>query len=629
MCNVAPSSHGAGAAALVRDLQGARERRDRCGTLGGAVVRLALVTALAALASPLAAAHARSQPIELLPGVTYERQVEFTPHGPVTIHVVRGPRPVGLYRLRPSLARDAVTGRETVTSMQRRLVPQATSVGVNGDFFSLADGRPSGIVLRDGVLATPPNPGRSSLGIGLDGLLDVRRVALRATWAAAGVRRPIDTLNKAPRRNGVALFTGAWGRVTPGFGGGSVAVVLEPFPAASPNADLESAVSRVVEGGMPMTIPEDGAVLVARGAAAALLREEAPVGAAVTVRLSLRPDWSQVADAIGGGPALVKDGAPLLEAGEAFSTAQLLPRNPRSAVGQRADGRILLVTTDGRRPGYSVGMTNFELALTMVRLGAVRAMALDSGGSATLAFDGRVLNRPSDGRERPVGSALMLEYRGAYVPPPLEPVVSPNGDGVADRQRLSYRLAASSEVTVTLTAPSGETAFAETAMRAPGTYAVPFPPPAAVPEGLPRAPVQPAPLAEGRWTMIVSASDEQGLVSSMARRFSVNSTLGFLRVEPAVVRQRPAGRAVSVRWRLTRAARVRLTVETSSGAVIQSIPLGQRAPGRHEASWNGRRSRGAPVPPGRYVLRLSAVNEVGVVALERSVVVRRAARPSG
>ena len=39
-------------------------------------------------------------------------------------------------------------------------------------------------------------------------------------------------------------------------------------------------------------------------------------------------------------------------------------------------------------------MTKFEMAQAMVRLGAVRGMALDSGGSSTLAFDGKVLNSP-------------------------------------------------------------------------------------------------------------------------------------------------------------------------------------------------------------------------------------------
>jgi hypothetical protein len=592
------------------------------------VARLVIVVALAVIVGVLASAPAHAQATQLLPGVAYEQDTQFTPHGPVAIHVVRGPRPTGLFRLRPVLARETVTQRETVSSMQRRRSTQATAVGLNGDFFSLVDGRPSGITLRDGVLVTPPNPGRSSLGVGLDGLLDIRRVTLRANWLGTGPRRAVSVLNKAPGANGVALFTADWGRPTPRLSG-SVVVVLGEFPDATPNADLEAVVTRVVEGGASVTIPAGTAVLVARGTAAARLRDEAPVGAPVTVRLVLQPDWSVVSDAIGGGPVLVQDGRPLLHAGEAFTTSQLVPRNPRSAVGQRADGQILLVTTDGRQPGYSVGMTSFELAQAMARLGAVRAMALDSGGSATLAFDGVVLNRPSDGRERAVASALMLEYLGVHVPPPLEPVVSPNGDGVADRQRLSYKVVGPSEVSVTLTAPDGSVAFSESGSRLEGTYQVPFPPPPpSSPEGLPPAsPSQQGPPAEGRWSLRVSATDDQGLASSSVQRFRVNSTLGFLRVQPSILRLPPTGGTATVEWAQARPARVRLTVETQDGAVVRTVPLGRREPGRHGAVWNGRLGSGKLAPTGRYVLRVTASNDIGSVVLDRALVVRRVATP--
>ena len=86
--------------------------------------------------------------------------------------------------------------------------------------------------------------------------------------------------------------------------------------------------------------------------------------------------------------AVVMYGDPRFRSGEAFTTRQLGPRAPRSAVGQLRDGRIVLVAVDGRQPGYSVGLTNFELAQTLVRLGAVTGMALDSGGSTTMAYDG-------------------------------------------------------------------------------------------------------------------------------------------------------------------------------------------------------------------------------------------------
>ena len=75
-----------------------------------------------------------------------------------------------------------------------------------------------------------------------------------------------------------------------------------------------------------------------------------------------------------------------------------------------------MVAVDGRRSGYSVGVTTFELAQQLVRLGAVTGTALDSGGSTTMAFNGKLLNRPSDpGGERAVSDSLNVFYYGVVV----------------------------------------------------------------------------------------------------------------------------------------------------------------------------------------------------------------------
>ena len=587
--------------------------------------RIALATAAVALVPAASAAPAGAQATPLFPGATYERTVEFTPHGPVSLNVVRGPRPVGLFRLRPVLSNDSIVLRETVSTMERRLSTQATSVGVNGDYFAPNDGRPSGIFLRDGILATPPNPSRSSAGITLDGLLDVRRVSFRGTWRGSGQRRALNFLNKAPGTNGISLFTPDWGPATPRIGG-AFAVVLGAFPPATPNTDLAVPVVSAASA-TSVRIQAGTAVLVARGNAAAKLQAEALLGSTVTLRLILQPDWSVVSDAIGGGPVLVRDGVPVYRSNEAFTIAQLAPRGPRTAVGQRADGGILLVTTDGRQPGFSVGMTNFELAQALVRLGAVRGMALDGGGSSTLAFEGTVLNSPSDGKERAVSTALMLQYFGVYAPPPLEAVMSPNGDGVADEQRLSYKVVRPSTVTATLTAPDGTVAWQEPGIaREPDAYDVAFPPASASPpppEGQPPPAPQPVLPAEGRWTLTVSATDDQGLSSTATRRFAVNSTLGSLRVSPARVVVRNTGGRVDIRWSQARPARVRVTVETPEGIVVRTVSNVAAQPGDQAVAWDGRAANRKLVAGGRYIVRLAATNELGSVSLTQPLTVSR------
>ena len=579
---------------------------------------------LAALLGVLFASPAAAQPIPLFPGATYERSVQFTPHGPVTVHVVRGPKPVGLYRLKPVLSNGSVVLRETVSSMQRRLASQETAVGVNGDYFAPSDGRPSGIFMSDGVLATAPNSARSSAGVTLDGLLDVRRVGFRGTWRGSGQRRALNFLNKAPRTNGISLFTPDWGSSTPRIPG-SFAVVLGSFPPATPNTDLVVPVTSTAAGSS-VRIAQGTAVLVARGNAAAKLEAEAQPGTVVTLRLILQPDWSVVSDAIGGGPILVRDGVPVYRSNEAFTTSQLAPRGPRTAVGQRADGGVVLVTTDGRQPGLSVGMTNFELAQTLVRFGAVRGMGLDGGGSSTLAFDGTVLNSPSDGKERAVSTALMLAYYGVYAPPPLESVVSPNGDGVAETQKLSYKIVRPSNATVTMTAPDGTVAFQDTSAREPGVYDVPFPPvPPPPPEGEPPTLTEALPPAEGRWSLTVSATDDQGLSSTTMRRFAVNSTLGSLGVAPLRVVVRKAGGRTEIGWSQARAARVKVTIETPEGIVVRTVTNATLPAGEQTVIWDGRAGNRKPVAGGRYVVRVAATNELGVVSLAQTITVRRVA----
>src|SRR4029453_14766963 len=83
--------------------------------------------------------------------------------------------------------------------------------------------------------------------------------------------------------------------------------------------------------------------------------------------------------------------------------------------------------------------------------GAVPARALDSGTSTTMAFDGKLINRPSDpAGERGVADGLFVFYYGVQAPAPATDVLSPNGDGVDESQELSYKVVRPSTVTASL-----------------------------------------------------------------------------------------------------------------------------------------------------------------------------------
>ena len=71
-----------------------------------------------------------------MPGVTYQRQVTFTPRGPVVLNVVLGPRPGGLYALKPVLSNSALIGRAEGDGQDKAISSSATAVGVDGDLHA-------------------------------------------------------------------------------------------------------------------------------------------------------------------------------------------------------------------------------------------------------------------------------------------------------------------------------------------------------------------------------------------------------------------------------------------------------------------------------------------------------------
>ena len=96
------------------------------------------------------------------------------------------------------------------------------------------------------------------------------------------------------------------------------------------------------------------------------------------VRLGLR-------DAVSYGPALIVNGVP------AESTSTATGFNPRTAIGQRADGAVLLLVLDGRQTD-SLGATFQDLIDTMLQYGAVNACNLDGGTSTAMYYNGERVN---------------------------------------------------------------------------------------------------------------------------------------------------------------------------------------------------------------------------------------------
>ncbi len=185
-------------------------------------------------------------------------------------------------------------------------------------------------------------------------------------------------LNRTPTaRNNVTIFTAAYGsraRVKDGL-----CVVVN-----------HNRVERIVAGDAP--IPLFGYLIHLRGNEKENVRLF-PIGATVGYEVlrdagTQSRQWSDVGEAVGGGPRLLRDGIidyhPL---DEGFTEARILTdRGLRSAIGVARDGSVLLVTVGG--------VTARELCDVMLKLGAVQAMNLDGGSSTGLYANGQMLRRP-------------------------------------------------------------------------------------------------------------------------------------------------------------------------------------------------------------------------------------------
>lgn len=114
------------------------------------------------------------------------------------------------------------------------------------------------------------------------------------------------------------------------------------------------------------------------------------------------------------GPALLVDGDVVegiedVEVDTNFGNHSIQGSQPRTGVGMISENHYVFVVVDGRSPGYSTGVTMTEFAEIFQELGATVAYNLDGGGSATMYFNGEVVNNPQGrGDERGVSDILYI-----------------------------------------------------------------------------------------------------------------------------------------------------------------------------------------------------------------------------
>ncbi len=298
----------------------------------------------------------------LAPGIAMRLRYAYVPYPLKLVTVEAAP---GRYRLVP-------VGRPGERHRLGALAPDALAI-LNGGYFDPRTGTPVGLWVVDGVSLSYP-AGRSAL-LWDGGRVFAARPRYRAFAWLSGRRLPVG-VNATPARYTAYTATGEVGRP------GEVLLVVEGDRVAARRP-------------APYRLPPGAWALAYRPPDALL--DRVPLGAPVKLRVRLTPP---VRYALEAGPLLVDRGrvayAPEKEGFD--PKARLLTKvTYQSAVAWTKDGGLWFVVSEKTTPGV--------LARALAGLGAWGAIRMDSGGSAQLWAEGRLVY-PSRARKVVNGLAL-------------------------------------------------------------------------------------------------------------------------------------------------------------------------------------------------------------------------------
>ena len=353
-------------------------------------------------------------------------------------------------------ASGTVYGAATIN----RAVTQAQEMGyhvlgaINTDFFSTSSGVPIGIVIEDGVYKSSAEGRPAVLIAGEDedeeeiSLLESPQVKMTLTNQRTGQSISPHHLNKLRSESGgLYVLNRDFSTVSTrtSTSGWYVRMKLVEGDPNDPlgiwgsadgsdtlltvNSTLTLEVTELLRTDQATTIGEDEYILTAADASGYLdTYNSFQVGDTITLTTSCEDEaLSQARWAGGVGDVMVQDGRITDSTDWEYVNNG---RAPRSALGVREDGTLVLYAVDGRQSGYSMGLSQMDLAEEMLARGCVWAVNLDGGGSTAMSvwLPGQsgvaIVNSPSDGRARSCATYLLL-------------VTDREGDGEPDRLAMA------------------------------------------------------------------------------------------------------------------------------------------------------------------------------------------------
>ncbi|MFA6309169.1 MAG: phosphodiester glycosidase family protein [Clostridia bacterium] len=264
--------------------------------------------------------------------------------------------------------------------------------GVNAGFF-YEYGQPSGLVIIDGKMASSSS-GKYPSFILKDGKAVFETVSLNIKVGYSGGSFKCR-VNQDSSKQGAVLYNSFYG-ATNRIKSKNVTVTVE-----------NNVVVKISKTGHATKIPKNG-YLISFFNTAKLPQNAKSIKKGTKLKIDAFDRIGADEQAYECGCYLVKNGKNVAPSQDAW-IGSLESYDPRTAIGIKKDGKVMLVTCDGRQPKYSYGMTGKEFAKYLISLGIKDAAMLDGGASTEMILNGKIVNRTSGGGdERLMGGAIAV-----------------------------------------------------------------------------------------------------------------------------------------------------------------------------------------------------------------------------
>ncbi len=315
------------------------------------------------------------------------------------------------------------TVRALITDYEAKHLGWKVIAAINGDFFDIG-GKGNLPYQTNGALASDgenykttssgtiafPNDGTANSLIGNQDVIRAEKMSLSIynTLNEITSEFAIDVVNAAPQEGQTSLFYANYDAthtlipkeviIPNGFSG----YFVDSAMLTLPNNENDFYGKGVISSDVAKPLGSGQFAIVTNNAT---LKSSLSVGTLIRAQYEYVGAYANIGDVAGCGQTIMSQGEVV--------PAGLTDRAPRTVIGKKADGTIVMMVIDGRQASKGMyGADRTELAAIMASYGAVDAYNLDGGGSSTMVIRKNgafvVMNSPSDGRERTDANCLLI-----------------------------------------------------------------------------------------------------------------------------------------------------------------------------------------------------------------------------